>query len=118
MSCHAFWRNQFRLLLSGLACVLVEGLCRLALGGTALAKASPNRIRLTLLRIGAVVLRNTRRIRLLPGSACAHRELFRAAALRPPAPRHLLAAAECCPGATTKNGGWGRCLRKFANPPD
>lgn len=37
-----------------------------------LATASPNWIRLTLLRIGAVVLRNTRRIRLLLSSACPY----------------------------------------------
>ena len=59
-SCHRFWANQFRQLLSGLAYTLIEGLRRLALSNTALATASPNRIRLTLLRIGAVVVRNTR----------------------------------------------------------
>ena len=81
-SCHRFWSNQFRQLLSGLAYTLMEGLRRLALGNTALAVASPNRIRLTLLRIGAVVLRNTRRIRLLLSSACPHQELFRMVAVR------------------------------------
>ena len=81
-SCHRFWANQFRQLLSALAYTLIEGLRRLALGGTALAAASPNRIRLTLLRIGAVVLRNTRRIRLLMSSACPHQDLFRAVAAR------------------------------------
>ena len=81
-SCHRFWSNQFRQLLSGLAYTLMEGLRRLALGGTVLAVASPNRIRLTLLRIGAVVLRNTRRIRLLLSSACPYQELFRTVAVR------------------------------------
>ena len=52
--------NQFRILLSGLAYTLFEGLRRMALGDTQLAHASPDRIRLTLLRIGAVVVRNTR----------------------------------------------------------
>ena len=61
---------------------LIEGLRRLALANTALAAASPNRIRLTLLRIGAVVLRNTRRIRLLLSSTCPHQDLVRTAAAR------------------------------------
>ena len=81
-SCRQFWSNQLRQLLSGLAYTLMEGLRRLALGNTALAVASPNRIRLTLLRIGAVVLRNTRHIRLLLSSACPHQELFRMVAVR------------------------------------
>ena len=81
-SCHRFWPNQFRQLLSGLAYTLIEGLRRLALKNTTLAVASPNRIRLTLLKIGAVVLHNTRRIRLLLSSACVHQELFRTVAWR------------------------------------
>ena len=75
-SCHHFWPNQFRQLLSGLAYTLIEGLRRLALKDTVLATAGPNRIRLTLLKIGAVVLRNTRRIRLMLSSACPHQALF------------------------------------------
>ena len=55
---------------------LIEGLRRLALERTVLATARPNRIRLTLLRIGAVVLRHTRRIRILLSSTCPHQELF------------------------------------------
>ena len=47
-----------------------------------LVKASPNRIRLTLLRIGAVVLRNTQRIRLLLSSAYPYQGLFRMVAVR------------------------------------
>ena len=81
-SCHRWWPNQFRQLLSGLAYTLFEGLRRMALTGTVLAKASPNRIRLTLLKIGAVVLRNTRRIRLLMSTAYPHQSLFREVAWR------------------------------------
>ncbi len=44
--------------------------------------ASPNRIRLVLLKVGAVVLRNTRRIRLLMSHACPHQDLFRTVAWR------------------------------------
>ena len=49
-------------------------------------RLGPGRIhhcrRLTLLKIGAVVPRNTRRIRLLLSSACPHQELFRTVAVR------------------------------------
>jgi Transposase DDE domain group 1 len=35
-----------------------------------------------LLKIGAVVIRNTRRIRILLSSACPHQDLFRTVAFR------------------------------------
>lgn len=75
-SCHRWWPNQFRLLLSALAYILLEALRRLALAGTSLARAQCNTIRLKLLKIGAVVLRNTRRVRLLLSSSYPYRELF------------------------------------------
>ena len=81
-SSHRWWPNQFRQLLSGLAYTLFEGLRARALENTTLAKASPNRIRLTLLKIGAVIIRNTRRIRILMSNACPHQDLFRTAANR------------------------------------
>lgn len=81
-SSHRWWPNQFRQLLSGLAYTLFEGLRRRALQNTRLATASPNTLRLTLLKIGAVVIRNTRRIRLLLSSACPHQDLFRLVAQR------------------------------------
>ncbi len=68
-SAHYWWANQFRLLLSSLAYVLMEGIRRLALKGTELARAQVGTIRLKLLKIGAVILRNTRRIRFLLSSA-------------------------------------------------
>lgn len=81
-SSHRWWPNQFRQLLSGLAYTLFEGLRRMALKTTRLAQASPNTLRLTLLKIGAVIVRNTRRIRILLSSACPHQDLFRSVALR------------------------------------
>jgi len=53
-SCHAWWANQFRLLLSSAAYVLLEALRRLGLSGTQLARAQVGTIRLRLLKIGAV----------------------------------------------------------------
>jgi hypothetical protein len=75
-SCHGWWANQFRLLLSSCAYVLVERLRALALAGTELARAQVSTIRLKLLKIGAVVLRNTRRVRLLLSSSYPYQGLF------------------------------------------
>ena len=61
-SCHDFVANQFRLLLSSLAYVLIETLRRTALAGTELARAQATTIRLKLLKIGALVQRSVRRI--------------------------------------------------------
>ena len=76
-SCHSWWANQFRVLLSAAAYVLMETIRRTGLVGTELARAQVTTIRLKLLKIGAVIVRNTRRIRLLFSSAYPHQELFR-----------------------------------------
>jgi hypothetical protein len=81
-SCHRWWPNQFRLLLSSLAYTLLEAIRRLALVGTELARAQCGTIRLKLLKIGAVVLRNTRRVRLLLSSSYPYQELFLKVATR------------------------------------
>ena len=75
-SCHNWWPNQLRLLLSSLAYTLLEALQRLALHGTALARAYVGTIRLKLLKIGAVVVRNTRRVRVLMSSHFPNPMLF------------------------------------------
>jgi len=75
-SCHHWWPNQFRLLLSSLAYMLIDVIRRLALKGTQLAQAQCGTIRLKLLKIGAVVLRNTRRVRLHLSSAFPYQSLF------------------------------------------
>lgn len=75
-SCQGWWANQFRLLLSSAAYVLMEYMRRTALAGTELARAQVTTIRLKLLKIGTVILRNTRRIRLLFSSAYPHQQLF------------------------------------------
>ena len=61
-SCHDFMANQFRLLLSSMAYVLIETLRRTVLPGTELARAQATTIRLKLLKIGALVQRSVRRI--------------------------------------------------------
>ena len=66
-SCQHWWPNQFRLLLASLAYTLIEAIRRIALKGTELANAYVGTIRLKLFKIGAVILKNTRRIRFLFG---------------------------------------------------
>jgi hypothetical protein len=75
-SCHGWWANQWRLLLSGLAYTLMEALRRIGLAGTELARAQCGTIRLKLLKIGVVLVRNTRRVRFLLAASYPHQELF------------------------------------------
>lgn len=68
-SCHLWWPHQFRLLLASLAYVLMEGLRAIGLVGTELARAQVGTIRTRLLKVGAVIERNTRRVRFFLASA-------------------------------------------------
>lgn len=79
-SCQYFVANQFRLLLSSLAYTLTERLRALALAGTEFARLQATTLRAKLLKIGAIVLRNTRRVRVMLSSAFPHRAIFLAAA--------------------------------------
>ena len=81
-SCHRWWPNQLRLLLSSLAYTLLEAIRRLALRGTELARAQCGTIRLKLLKIGAVVVRNTRHVRFILSSGYPLQALFFPAAAR------------------------------------
>ncbi len=75
-SCQHWWPNQFRLLLASLAYTLIEAIRRIALKGTELANAYVGTIRLKLFKIGAVILKNTRRVRFLLASGCPYKELY------------------------------------------
>lgn len=75
-SCHAWWPNQFRLLLSSAAYVLLSTLRRTLLQGAKLAKAQCGTIRLKLIKIGAVIIRNTRRIQFLLSTTYPNQDLF------------------------------------------
>jgi hypothetical protein len=75
-SCHRWWPNQFRLMLSTLAYCLIDTIRRVGLEGTAMARAYASTIRLKLLKIGAVIVRNTRRVRFLMSSSYPNKELF------------------------------------------
>ena len=75
-SCHDFAANQFRVLLSGFAYILVDHLRRTALVGTELATAQADTIRLKLFKIGAVVKTSVRRVVLHLSSSYPLQALF------------------------------------------
>lgn len=79
-SCQHFAANQFRLLLSSLAYILTERLRALALAGTEFARLQATTLRAKLLKIGAVIVRNTRRVRVMLSSAFPHQDIYIAAA--------------------------------------
>ena len=81
-SCHRWWPNQFRLLLASLAYTLLNAIRRRGLAGTDMARAQCATIRLKLLKIGAVITRNTRRVRFHLAPACPEQNLFRLVAAR------------------------------------
>lgn len=79
-SCHRFAANQLRLLLAALAYTLMQRLRDLALAGSELERASAATIRCRLLKIGAAIVRNTRRVRILLASHHPLRHVFASAA--------------------------------------
>jgi hypothetical protein len=79
-SCHKFAANQLRLLLAALAYTLMINLRRLALKGTELERACTATIRTKLLKIGAAIVRNTRRVRVLLASQHPLKHVFFTAA--------------------------------------
>lgn len=85
-------------MLSSLAYVLVERLRTLALAGTEFARLQATTLRAKLLKIGAVIVRNTRRVRVLLSSAYPYQEIFHRAAL-------TITPTECCPRHDDKQRG-------------
>jgi hypothetical protein len=79
-SCHKFVVNQLRVLWAALGYTLMERLRALALFGTELERACASSIRVRLLKIGAAIVRNTRRVRLMLSSRHPLRHLFLSAA--------------------------------------
>src|SRR3954463_825394 len=75
-SCHRFAANQFRLLLSSAAYLLVQALRRMALAGTELAQAQVGTIRLKLLKVAARVAVSARRVVFHLASSYPYRGLF------------------------------------------
>jgi len=80
-----WWANQWRMLLSSLAYVLMDTTRRLTLKGTELEKATVQTIRLKLVKIGCLFQRKSARYVIRLSAACPFKELFEhvAARLRP-----------------------------------
>lgn len=76
MSAETMRANQLRLYLSAAAYVLAEGLRRLALKGTEMARAQVATIRLRLLKIGARVVFSARRVVVSMSSAYPLKQVF------------------------------------------
>ena len=76
-SCHEFVPNQFRVLLSAAAYILLQYLREQGLGGTELAEAQVSTIRTKLLKIGALIKRSFRRVVLHLAGGCPMQDLFR-----------------------------------------
>ncbi len=81
-SCHRFLANQFRLLLSSAAYVLVQALRREALSGTELARAQVTTIRLKLFEVAARVRVSARRVVFQLAGGYPYRAAFAAACRR------------------------------------
>ncbi len=75
-SCHDFAANQFRVLLSAAAYVLMDTLRREGLADTELAQAQVSTIRLKLLKIGARIVCSVRRIVLHLAGGYPFKALF------------------------------------------
>ena len=75
-SCSDFTANQFRVLLSGLAYILMTEMRRVYLKETKLAKSSVGTIREKILRIGAIIQRNTRKVEFLLTNSYPLKEIF------------------------------------------
>src|SRR3954466_14021498 len=69
--------NQVRLFCSSVAYVVLEALRRLGLGGTEMAEAQCQTIRLKLLKIGALVRVTVRKVWVKMSSGCPYAEVFR-----------------------------------------
>lgn len=76
-SCQSFWSNHFRMLLSACAYVLLESLRDLALKATSMARAQVWTIREKLIKIGAIVRRNTRKVYINLSSSFPRQDIFK-----------------------------------------
>jgi hypothetical protein len=75
-SCHDFLPNQFRLILSSAAYILIERLRHVGLKGTSLSRAQAGTIRKKLLKIGARVKVSARRVVFHLSTGYPYKSLF------------------------------------------
>lgn len=81
-SCSKWDSNQFRVMMTSAAYVLMHAIRRIALAGTYNQKAQCQTIRLKFFKIGAVITKNTRRIRFQLASHYPYQQEFFAALAR------------------------------------
>ena len=72
-----WWTNQYRVTLAAVAYTLLKTVRRTALRGTHLARAQSRTLRLRVLKLGAVVTRNTRTVAVQVSSTCPDQAVFR-----------------------------------------
>ena len=77
-SCHNFLPNQFRTLLSSLAYVLMTEL-KLHTNTTDILKAYCGTVRLRLIKIGTLIIKNSRRIQFMLSNSCPFQDDFKSA---------------------------------------
>lgn len=82
VSCHEWWSNQFRLLLSALAYTLINAIRAIGLRGTELKDVMADTIRLKLLKVGCLIERRVGRARYRFSTAFANASIFRLVAAR------------------------------------
>jgi len=75
-SCHAFLANQFRVLLSAAAYVMIDHLRRVHLSGTDLARAQVETLRVKLFKVAARVTQSARRVVFHLCSSYPYQALF------------------------------------------
>ena len=75
-SCHGWWANQFRLLLASTAYIIIERLRNIVLKGTIFENAQVGTIRNKLIKIGALVTSNTRKVYIRLSSSYACKDTF------------------------------------------
>ena len=68
--------NQLRLWFAAFAYVVMAALRRIGLAGTELARATCGTIRLKLLKIGALITKSVRRVKIAFASSCPHQATF------------------------------------------
>lgn len=82
VSCQKWWPNQYRLLLSTLAYTLLTAIRDVGLRATELAQCQAKTIRLKLLKVGAIIIHNTRKVKFLLSSSFPYQDEFTLAAER------------------------------------
>jgi hypothetical protein len=76
VSCHFFIANAFRMMLSSLAYVMLEKIRSIGLNSTKLLKSQCSTIRNKILKIGAIIKTNTRRIQINMTEAYPFQDIF------------------------------------------